>query len=379
MMPFRDLQAQYRALRDPLEAAVVEVMRTGCYVGGPYVEELEERLAAFVGVRHCVTCASGTDALVLSLRAWDIGPGDAVFLPDFTFFATAEAVLTVGATPVLVDVDERTFNIDPQAAKDAVEAVIAEGRLVPKALIAVDLFGLPADYGSLRALCGQYGLRLLEDSAQGFGGAIGETRDGAFGDMAITSFFPSKPLGCMGDGGALFTNNDTWASLVRSMASHGAGTSKYDNVRLGMNSRLDAIQAAVLLVKLEALASEQAKSEQVASRYSEALRATSAELPFVPDGFTSAWAQYTVRLPEKLDRKALCRGLAAANVPVRLYYARPLHEQAALRHADCWHGATPVADRLARTVLSLPMGPYLTEEDQRQVVAAFAGILERGA
>ena len=379
MMPFRDLRAQYRALRDPLEAAVVEVMRAGCYVGGPYVEELEERLASFVGVRHCVTCASGTDALVLSLMAGGVGPGHAVLLPDFTFFATAEAVLTVGATPVLVDVDERTFNIDPEAAEEAVKAVIAKGDLVPKALIAVDLFGLPADYGLLRPLCEQYGLWLLEDSAQGFGGAIGETRDGAFGDMAITSFFPSKPLGCMGDGGAIFTNNDTWATLVRSMASHGAGASKYDNVRLGMNSRLDAIQAAVLLVKLGALAGEQARSEQAAARYSEAFCGAPVGLPFVPDGFTSAWAQYTVQLPEGLSRESLCHDLAEAKIPVRVYYSLPLHDQPVLRHAGCWHSATPVADRLAPTVLSLPMGPYLTEKDQHRVVAVVAEALERRA
>ena len=367
MIPFRDVRAQYEALRVPLEEAVAAVMSEGRYIGGPRVRDLEERLADYVGARHCVTCANGTDALVLALMAWGIGPGDAVFVPDFTFFATAEAVARVGAVPVFVDVDPLTYNISPVALMEALRVVDARTGLRPAVVTAVDLFGLPAEYFALRALCERYGLLLLEDAAQGFGGAVGDRRAGSFGDISATSFFPSKPLSCMGDGGAVFTDNDEWAALVRSLASHGAGASRYDNVRIGMNSRLDALQAAIISVKMDAFKDELAAVQEVAARYGRAFGNTALGLPIVPSGFESAWAQYTVRLPKRIDREAFRFRLAETGVPTQVYYPQPLHCQAAWGGNAVCFGA-PETERLCRTVISLPVGPYLSEVDQRRVI-----------
>ncbi len=367
MIPLRDVRAQYEALRVPLEEAVAAVMSEGRYIGGPRVRELEERLADYVGVRYCVTCANGTDALVLALMAWGIGPGDAVFVPDFTFFATAEAVARVGAVPVFVDVDPLTYNISPVALMEALRVVDARTGLRPAVVTAVDLFGLPAEYSALRALCERYGLLLLEDAAQGFGGAVGDRRAGSFGDISATSFFPSKPLSCMGDGGAVFTDNDEWAALVRSLASHGAGASRYDNVRIGMNSRLDALQAAIISVKMDAFKDELAAVREVATRYGRAFGNTALGLPIVPSGFESAWAQYTVRLPKRIDREAFRFRLAETGVPTQVYYPQPLHCQAAWGGNAVCFGA-PETERLCRTVISLPVGPYLSEVDQRRVI-----------
>lgn len=367
MIPLRDVRAQYEALRVPLEEAVAAVMSEGRYIGGPRVRELEERLADYVGVRYCVTCANGTDALVLALMAWGIGPGDAVFVPDFTFFATAEAVARVGAVPVFVDVDPLTYNISPVALMEALRVVDARTGLRPAVVTAVDLFGLPAEYSALRALCERYGLLLLEDAAQGFGGAVGDRRAGSFGDISATSFFPSKPLSCMGDGGAVFTDNDEWAALVRSLASHGAGASRYDNVRIGMNSRLDALQAAIISVKMDAFKDELAAVREVATRYGRAFEGTALGLPIVPSGFESAWAQYTVRLPKRIDREAFRFRLAETGVPTQVYYPQPLHCQAAWGGNAVCFGA-PETERLCRTVISLPVGPYLSEVDQRRVI-----------
>lgn len=376
MIPFRDVRAQYEALRVPLEEAVAAVMSEGRYIGGPRVRELEERLADYVGARHCVTCANGTDALVLALMAWGIGPGDAVFVPDFTFFATAEAVARVGAVPVFVDVDPLTYNISPVALMEALRVVDARTGLRPAVVTAVDLFGLPAEYSALRALCERYGLLLLEDAAQGFGGAVGGRRAGSFGDISTTSFFPSKPLSCMGDGGAVFTDNDEWAALVRSLASHGAGASRYDNVRIGMNSRLDALQAAIISVKMDAFKDELAAVQEVATRYGRAFGNTALGLPIVPSGFESAWAQYTVRLPKRIDREAFRFHLAEAGVPAQVYYPRPLHCQAAWGDNAVCFGA-PETERLCRTVISLPVGPYLSEVDQQRVIDATKDALHK--
>ncbi|MEE0706249.1 MAG: DegT/DnrJ/EryC1/StrS family aminotransferase, partial [Adlercreutzia sp.] len=256
-MQFRDLGAQYRALQPEIDKAISDAVAEGRYISGPQVKELERRLAEYVGVRHCITCANGTDALQLALMVWGVGPGDAVFVPDFTFFSSGEVVSAVGATPVFVDVDERTFNLDPAKLEAAVTAIKAAGELNPAVVVAVDLFGLPADYPAIRPICEKYGLKLLEDGAQGFGGAIGDQLVCSFGDISTTSFFPAKPLGCYGDGGAVFTDSDEWDALIRSYAVHGKGTFKYDNVRIGMNSRLDTIQAAVLLAKLDAFVGEE--------------------------------------------------------------------------------------------------------------------------
>ena len=376
MIPFRDTRAQYEALRIPLEKAVAAVMSEGRYIGGPRVRDLEERLADYVGVRHCITCANGTDALVLALMAWGIGPGSAVFVPDFTFFATAEAVARVGAVPVFVDVDPTTYNISPASLEKALSAVETQTDLRPVAVVAVDLFGLPADYPSLRSLCERHGLLLLEDAAQGFGGAIGARRAGAFGDAATTSFFPSKPLSCMGDGGAVFTDSDDWAILIRSLASHGSGVSKYDNVRIGMNSRLDAIQAAVLSVKMDALEHELVAVREAAQGYGEAFEGNGLGLPVVPEGFESAWAQYTVRLPQWVEREMFRSHLAEADIPCRVYYPRPLHGQAVWdKKALCFDAFE--TERLCQTAVSLPMGAYLSKTDRERVIDAVGSALQK--
>lgn len=374
-MQFRDLGAQYRALKPQIDAAILAAVEEGRYISGPQVGELEERLAAYVGVKHCVTCANGTDALQLALMAWGVGPGDAVFVPDFTFFSSGEVVSAVGATPVFVDVDERTYNLDPLKLEEAVVSVCDAGVLKPVAVVAVDLFGLPADYPAIKPICEKYGLKLLEDGAQGFGGAIGDELACSFGDISTTSFFPAKPLGCFGDGGAVFTNDDDWAALIRSYAVHGKGAFKYDNVRVGMNSRLDTIQAAVLLAKLDTFVDEEiAAVNEVARCYDEALVGSSLVLPCVPEGYTSSWAQYTVQLSVGVDRAALQEALKEQGVPTMVYYPKPMHEQRTFEGiCVVAPDGCPVTGRLCATVLSLPMGPYVGAEDVVAVAESLMG------
>ena len=367
-MEFRDLHRQYEALKPAIDQAILSTVAEGRYIMGPAVRELEQQLAAYVGVAHCLTCANGTDALTLALKAWGIGPGDAVFVPDFTFFSSAEVVSLEGATPVLVDVDHFTYNIDPDRLEQAIEAVMAEGRLAPKVIVAVDLFGLPANYPALRAIADRYHLWILEDGAQGFGGAIQGQRACSFGDISTTSFFPAKPLGCYGDGGAVFTDNDQWAALIASYRVHGKGTDKYDNVRVGMNSRLDTLQAAVLQVKLRAFQEEEwTRVNAVAASYTAQLQAY-VRTPFVPEGYSSSWAQYTIQLPDRAVRDALQRRLKEAGIPSMVYYPKPMHAQSVFSRPqgavamDC-----PCASVLPGRVLSLPMHPYLTEEEVMRV------------
>lgn len=367
-MEFRDLHRQYEALKPAIDQAVLSTVAEGRYIMGPAVRELEKQLSAYVGVAHCLTCANGTDALTLALKAWGIGPGDAVFVPDFTFFSSAEVVSLEGATPVFVDVDPSTYNIDPDRLEQAIEAVMAEGRLAPKVIVAVDLFGLPANYPALRAIADRYHLWILEDGAQGFGGAIQGQRACSFGDISTTSFFPAKPLGCYGDGGAVFTDNDQWAALIASYRVHGKGTDKYDNVRVGMNSRLDTLQAAVLQVKLRAFQEQEwMRVNAVAASYTAQLQAY-VRTPFVPDGYSSSWAQYTIQLPDRAVRDALQRRLKEAGVPSMVYYPKPMHAQSVFSGPqgavamDC-----PCASVLPDRVLSLPMHPYLTEEEVMRV------------
>ena len=361
-MEFRDLGAQHRALKDDIDEAVARVIGSGCYIGGYEVAALEEELAGYAGVRHCITCANGTDALQLALMAWGVGPGDAVIVPDFTFFSSGEVVSAVGATPVFVDVREDTFNIDPSQIAPACELARQQG-LAPRVAVAVDLFGLPADYPAIREACAAEGLLLLEDGAQGFGGSLKRRRVCSFGDVSTTSFFPAKPLGCYGDGGAVFTDSDEWAGLIRSYAVHGKGSMKYDNVRIGMNSRLDTVQAAVLKVKLSAFTDyELADVNERAGWYAEALTGSSLKLPVVPEGYTSSWAQYTVICPENVDRSALQAGLKNSGIPSMVYYPKPMHEQLAFVGRSLALPC-PVAERLCSSVLSLPMGPYLGRDD----------------
>ena len=367
-MEFRDLHRQYEALKPAIDQAILSTVAEGRYIMGPAVRELEQQLAAYVGVAHCLTCANGTDALTLALKAWGIGPGDAVFVPDFTFFSSAEVVSLEGATPVFVDVDPSTYNIDPDRLEQAIEAVMAEGRLAPKVIVAVDLFGLPANYPALRAIADRYHLWILEDGAQGFGGAIQGQRACSFGDISTTSFFPAKPLGCYGDGGAVFTDNDQWAALIASYRVHGKGTDKYDNVRVGMNSRLDTLQAAVLQVKLRAFQEQEwMRVNAVAASYTAQLQAY-VRTPFVPEGYSSSWAQYTIQLPDRAVRDALQRRLKEADIPSMIYYPKPMHAQSVFSRPqgavamDC-----PCASVLPDRVLSLPMHPYLTEEEVMRV------------
>ena len=368
-MEFRDLKTQYSAIKESIDAEIADVISSAKFISGPQVKELETKLAEYVGVKHCITCANGTDAITLALMTWNIGPGDAVFVPDFTFFSSGECPAFEGATPIFVDVDPATYNMDPARLEEAILAGKKEGKYDPKVVIAVDLFGLPADYDAIRPICDKYGLLLLEDAAQGFGGSIRGKVACSFGDISTTSFFPAKPLGCYGDGGAIFTDNDEWAAHLRSICVHGkSGEDKYNNIRLGMNSRLDTIQAAVLLAKLKAFEDYELDDvNQAASWYTEALKDSSLVLPYIPEGFVSSWAQYTVQLPEGTDRASLQAALKEQGIPTMVYYIKPMHLQGAFEGTDSAKADCPATERLSSTVLSLPMHPYLREEDVQNV------------
>ena len=364
-MEFRDLKKQYRALKTEIDAEISQVLTDARFISGPQVKELEQKLADYVGVKHCITCANGTDAITLGLMAWGIGEGDAVFVPDFTFFSSGECPAYEGATPIYVDVERNSFNMDPEKLETAIQTVIAQGKYTPKAVIAVDLFGCPADYDRIRPICDKYGLYLLEDGAQGFGGAIRGKMACSFGDISTTSFFPAKPLGCYGDGGAIFTDNDEWAAMIRSLTVHGKnGSDKYDNIRIGLNSRLDTLQAAILLPKLEAFANcEVADVNAAAAKYSRGLEGSCLDLPMIPEGMVSSWAQYTVILPETVNRADLQAKLKEAGIPTMVYYAKPMHLQGAFAGTDSSHADCPVTEYLCSHVLSLPIHPYLEDAD----------------
>ena len=378
-MNFRDLSKQYLVLKNDIDAAMLSVASSSKYIMGPQVKELEAQLAEYVGVKHCLTCANGTDALTLALKAWGVGEGDAVFVPDFTFFSSAEVVSLEGATPVFVDVCPDTFNISVESLRSAYDRVVSEGKLHPRVVVAVDLFGLPADYPSLRQFCDEYHLLILEDGAQGFGGNINGRRACSFGDISTTSFFPAKPLGCYGDGGAVFTDNDEWASLIDSYRVHGKGTFKYDNVRIGMNSRLDTLQAAILQVKLRAFADYELDAVNRAAELYTSLLSGAVVTPTIPSGFRSSWAQYTIRLTSREQRDALQQHLKSLDIPSMVYYPTPMHAQTAfaniLPQESVWDCAT--SSLLSSTVLSLPMHPYLTDSDIRIVSDAILSYLRK--
>lgn len=370
-MQFRDLKQQYQVLKKDIDNAMTKVATDCNFISGQQVKDLEKELAEYVGVKHCITCANGTDALTLALMAWNIGKGDAVFVPDFTFFASGECPALEGATPVFVDVKEETYNIDSEKLETAIKRVIDEGKYMPKVVVAVDLFGQPAEYDKIRHICDKYNLLLLEDGAQGFGGSINEKMACSFGDIATTSFFPAKPLGCYGDGGAIFTDNDQWAELIRSYAVHGKGSMKYDNVRIGLNSRLDTIQAAILQVKLKAFKDYEVDAvNKVARMYTEALKNSSIVLPVVLENYVSSWAQYTVQLPEEIDRVALQADLKERGIPTMVYYPKPMHLQGAFEGTDSAEADCSVTAKLCKCVLALPMHPYMTEENVNEVVNA---------
>lgn len=368
-MEFRDLKKQYQVLKEEIDAGIQDVLKNANYISGNQVGELERELASYVGVKHCISCANGTDALTLALMAWDIGLGDAVFVPDFTFFASGEVVSFAGAKPVFVDVKEDTFNIDPLKLKRAIKKVVEEKEYVPKVIVAVDLFGQPAEYQELRKVADEYGLYILEDGAQGFGGEMNGKKACSFGDISTTSFFPAKPLGCYGDGGAVFTDNDEWAALIKSYHIHGKGSFKYDNVRIGMNSRLDTLQAAVLLSKLEAFRqSELNRINEVAEMYTAGLQGI-VKTPVVLEGVRSSWAQYTIRLKDADEREGLQKYLKEHNIPAMVYYPKPMHRQEAFAPYTGDETELAVSVDFCSKVLSLPLSPYMEEEEVMQVVS----------
>lgn len=372
-IPFIDLAAQQARIRDKVEAAMLRTLDHGGYILGPEVGELEKQLAAFCGARHAIGCSNGTDALSLVLMARNVGPGEAVFCPSFTFAATAEVVALLGATPYFVDIEPDTYNMDPNSLQAAIGEAKDAG-LKPAGIIVVDLFGLPADYDRLEPIAAEHGLWLLCDAAQSFGATYKGRKVGTIGMATTTSFFPAKPLGAYGDGGAIFTDDDDLAALLRSLLFHGKGDDRYDNVRIGMNGRLDSLQAGILIEKLAIFPDEIEARNRIARRYSEGF-GNLLVAPAMPDDSISVWAQYTLRAPGR-DRDAIVSALKARDVPTAIYYPKPLHRQTAYRHFPVVGGALPVSDRVAGEVFSLPMHAYLDEETQDYIVGAVRTALE---
>lgn len=376
-MQFRDLKKQYQVLKPQIDKGIMNAIASGAFIMGKEVKELEASLAEYVGVKHCISCANGTDALTLALKTWNLKAGEAAFVPDFTFFATAEVVSMEGATPIFVDVDKDTFNMDSKSLEDAIKRTIKEGKLIPKVIITVDLFGLPANYLAIRKIADKYNLLILEDGAQGFGGSIDGKMACSFGDISITSFFPAKPLGCYGDGGAVFTDNDEWANNMNSLRVHGKGSFKYDNVQIGVNSRLDTIQAAVLIPKFNAFKEYELDDiNKAAALYTEKLKDV-VKTPTIPEGYISSWAQYTLILDNKDQRDGLQAHLKEQGIPSMVYYPKALHDQSAYKHLDYKKGSSPVAEMLAECVLSLPIHPYIDKKDVDVVANSIKEFLKK--
>ncbi len=361
-MEFIDLKKQYEILKQEIDANIQAVLDDGHYIMGAAVSELEKELADYIGVKHCITCANGTDALSLALMAWDIKSGDAVFVPSFTFYATAEVVSLIGATPIFIDSDPRTFNIDVIHLRSMIENVIKEGKLTPREIIPVDLFGQPAEYEEIMKIAKDYNLLVLEDGAQGFGGSINGKKACGFGDISTTSFFPAKPLGCYGDGGAVFTDSDVDYEKLVSLRVHGKGSYKYDNVRVGLNSRLDTLQAAILLPKLHAFNDYELNSRnEIADIYNHELNDI-VITPLVKENMQSSWAQYTILLNDEQERNELQQYLKSKGIPSMIYYPKPLHMQSVYKDHIVYSEDLKNAENLSRKCLSLPMHPYLERE-----------------
>lgn len=374
-MEFRDLKKQYQLHKEQIDAAIQEVVDATHFIIGPQVISLEKELAQYTGTKHCIACGNGTDALQLALMAWEIGEGDAVFVPDFTFFSSGEVVPLTGATPVFVDIEKDTYNISADSLKSAIEYVIQNTDLRPRVIVAVDLFGRPADYQAIRQIAQQYGLLILEDGAQGFGGMADGRKACSFGDISTTSFFPSKPLGCYGDGGAVFTDNDEWADRLASLRVHGKGDDKYDNVRIGMNSRLDTIQAAVLLQKLSFLEEELKICGQVAEKYSERLQ-NFVKIPAELGSMRSAWAQYTICLKDTNERERVIAQMKADGIPSAVYYKKPMHRQKAFAGNLIQAVSCENTEYVCARCLSLPFHPYLQEAEIEAVCESLKKAVE---
>ena len=367
-MQFIDLKTQQEKIKAGIDARIQTVLAHGKYIMGPEIKEFEQVLVDFVKVKHCIACSSGTDALLMALMAWDIGPGDAVFTSPFTFIATAEVVQLLGATPVFVDIDENTFNINPVKLDEEINRIKKEGKLTPKVIMPVDLFGLPANYPEIDSISRKYDLLVLEDGAQGFGGSIEGKMACSFGTMAATSFFPAKPLGCYGDGGAIFTNEDSLAEKLASIRVHGKGGHKYDNVRVGINGRFDTLQAAILLEKMTIFPEEIRLRNVVAAQYTERLK-NKVITPFIPDGYVSAWAQYSIVAESADHRTEIQERLKNHDIPTAIYYPIPLHLQTAFTELGYQKGDFPVSELTSERILSLPMHPYLTESDIEKITS----------
>lgn len=375
-MEYIDLKKQYSVLKDKIDKNIEKILMDSHYIMGEEVALLEKRLAEYVGVKHCVTCADGTDALSIALMVMGIKEGDAVFVPSFTFFSTAEVVSLHGATPIFVDSSPRTFNIDPDKLESAILKAKKETNLNLKAIIPVDLFGLPADFKRIRNIANKYNLLIIEDGAQGFGGSLDGKKACSFGDIATTSFFPAKPLGCYGDGGAIFTDNDDYYDLICSIRIHGKGEFKYDNVRIGLNSRLDTLQAGILLPKLEAFEEyELDERNKFAHLYTEKLKHY-VKTPFIDNGYVSSWAQYTLILDNEEERDFVQKRLKEKGIPTMVYYCKPLHKQTVYKDYDFNLSELTVSESLAKTVLSLPMHPYMNGEQINDISNAVIESIE---
>lgn len=375
-MQFRDLQKQYKVLQPEIHSAMREVMDSSNYILGQQVDELEKLLADYVGRKYCISCANGTDALTLALMAMDIGPGDAVFTSDFTYFASAGCASVLGATPIFVDIDQSTFNLDPNALEENINDVLQEGKLKPKVIIPVDLFGLPCDYDAINSIANKYDLKILEDAAQAFGAEYKNKKTCSFGNISATSFFPAKPLGCYGDGGAIFTDNKSIDSRLRSLRAQGKSQKdKYDNREIGMNSRLDTLQAAILIPKFHALKDYELEAvNNIANAYSNVLN-DKVTTPIVPNDYYSSWAQYTILLQNEVQRNQVKEALAKEDIPSMIYYPRGLHQQEAYNNMHLTDKDYPNTVDVCKRCLSLPMHPYLEDKDIEKIVKVVNGNL----
>lgn len=367
-MQFIDLKTQYNKIKDQVDKSIIKVLESGAYIGGPGITQLEEQLAEFAGVKHCLACSNGTDALLIPLMAWDINPGDAVFTTSFTFIASGEVIALRGATPVFVDIDPETYNMCPDSLENAIQKVINTTDLKPKAIIPVDLFGLAADYTKINAIAKKYNMRVLEDGAQSFGGTYKGQRTGSFGDAAATSFYPAKPLGAYGDAGASFTNDDSMIEIFRSIRVHGMGTDKYDNIRIGINGRMSTIQAAVLLAKMTIFEDELVARERIARNYHQLLGGK-VKIPTTPENYTSAWAQYTVQVESPEKRNEIFNRFKENGIPYSVFYPLPLHMQTAYKDICINADDMTKSEFAAERVFSIPMHPYLEEKDQERIAS----------